>query len=123
VNVYEITPEGVSILLTSAQLRARYRESPRKPVLVRSSAPQRYEFSNFTFASRVVPAGGRLRLTLDPNYSIQSERNFGAAGAVASETVADSRPVTITLYHDQAHPSYLELPIGAAHATLAEGAH
>jgi len=123
VSVYEITPEGGSIFLTNAQLRARYRESPRKPVLVRSSAPQRYEFSNFTFASRVIAAGSRLRLTLDPNYSIQSERNFGGGGAVASETVADSHPVTITLYHDQAHPSYLELPVGAAHATLSVDAH
>lgn len=118
VSVYEITRDGSSIFLSDAKIRARYRESLRKPTLVRSSAPRRYEFSNFTFVSRVIAAGSRLRLTLDPNYSIQSERNFGGAGPVASETIADSHPVTITLYHDSKHSSYLALPMGAARATL-----
>ena len=60
-TVYEIDRNGQSILLTSDSVRARYRESQREAKLVTTKAPQKYDFDHFTFVSRQIAAGSRLR--------------------------------------------------------------
>jgi putative CocE/NonD family hydrolase len=62
VTVSEISSDGTVIPLTSDVMRARYRESPRTQKLVTSKAPLRYDFNRFTFASRVLQKGSRLRV-------------------------------------------------------------
>jgi predicted acyl esterase len=93
-------------------IRARYRESLREPKLVTTKAPQRYDFDHFTFVSRQVAAGSRLRLVIAPLNSISTERNYNSGKNVAEETMADARPVTVTLVHDKTHPSALYVPMG-----------
>jgi hypothetical protein len=44
--------------------------------------------------------------------SLYFERNYNAGGDVAAESIKDARPVTVTLYHDRAHPSALYVPLG-----------
>jgi len=114
VGIYEIREDGSSIPLTSDIIRARYRESARHPQLIRTRAPLRYDFEHFTFVSQQVKKGSRLRLVLSPINSIYEEKNYNSDGAVASESMADARPVSVTLYHDAAHPSTLYVPLGAA---------
>jgi hypothetical protein len=63
-----------------------------------------------------VKKGSRLRLTIGPINSIYREKNYNSGGVVQSELMADARPVTVTLYHDQEHPSTLYVPLGAAPA-------
>ena len=111
-SVYEIDRNGQSILLTSDQVRARYRESQREAKLVSTKAPQRYDFDHFTFVSRKIAAGSRLRLVLGPINSIYAQKNYNSGKPVSEETMADARPVTVTLVHDKAHPSALYVPIG-----------
>jgi hypothetical protein len=111
-SVYEIDQSGHSVLLTTDVLRARYRESLRTPKLVATKAPQLYDFDHFTFVSRQLAAGSRLRLVIAPINSISSERNYNSGKPVAEETMADARPVTVSLVHDKAHPSALYVPIG-----------
>lgn len=113
VSVYEIRPDGSSIQLSSDMMRARYREGDRTPKLIHTSEPLLYSFRNFTFFSRRVAKGSRLRLVIEPGQSINLEKNYNAGGVVAEETVKDARPVTVRLFHDKAHPSALYLPIGA----------
>jgi hypothetical protein len=43
--------------------------------------------------------------------SIFIQKNFNGGGVVAEESGADARTAQITLYHDAAHPSYLEIPV------------
>ena len=112
VRVYEIGEDGGSIALSSDLVRARYRDSVREPKLVRSKAALRYEFEHFTFVSRVIRRNSRLRLVIAPVNSIYSEKNYNSGGVVAAETVQDARLVTVTLYHDRAHPSVLYVPVG-----------
>jgi putative CocE/NonD family hydrolase len=112
VTVYEVARSGESILLTSDQMRARYRESLRKAVLVTTRAPLLYSFDRFTFVSRRIAAGARLRLVIAPINSINSEKNYSSGKPVAEETLQDARPVTVTLAHDKAHPSALYVPFG-----------
>ena len=112
VSISEIRPDGRSIALTSDAIRARYRESAREPKLVATRAPQRYDFEHFTFVSRQVGKGSRLRLTIAPINSIFTEKNYNSSKPVAEQTMSDARTVTVTLYHDRAHPSALSVPLG-----------
>ena len=116
VSVYEIRPDGTSILLTQDMLRARYRESAREPKLVTTRTPLKYDFDHFMFVSRQIAKGSRLRLTLSPVNSIMAEKNYNSGGEVAAESMQDARPVTVTLYHDRAHPSALYVPFGQPEA-------
>jgi uncharacterized protein len=112
VSVYEIRLNGSSILLTRDQLRARYRESMREDKLITTRKPLQYDFKGFTFTSRQIKKGSRLRLVIAPINSIDSQKNYNSGGEVSSESMKDARPVTVTLYHDHAHPSALFVPMG-----------
>lgn len=112
VSVYEIRPDASSILLSSDQQRARYRESERQAKLVTTREPLKYEFDSFTFTSRMVRKGSRLRLVVGPVNSTYSQKNYNSGGDVSSETLRDARAVTVKLYHDKSRPSTLFVPIG-----------
>jgi putative CocE/NonD family hydrolase len=112
VRVYEIAADGSSVALSNDGMRARYRQGMREPSLIRSKAPLQYDFDHFTFVSRLIRKNSRLRLVIAPVNSIYGEKNYNSGGVVAEETLASARPVTVTLYHDRAHPSVLVVPIG-----------
>ena len=114
VSVAEIGLNGTVTPLTSDLMRARYRESQRVQKLVTTREPLRYDFSNFTFASRLVHKGCRLALVLSAANSIQNMKNYNAGGVVADETTADARPVVVTLFHDARRRSTLYVPVAAA---------
>jgi putative CocE/NonD family hydrolase len=110
-ELYELQPDGGNILLTRAYLRARYRSSTEKETLVPLSEPVRYDFTGFTWFSRRVAKGSRLRLVVYSPNSAGVEKNYNSGGVVADETAKDARTAHVTLYHDAEHPSALEIPI------------
>jgi predicted acyl esterase len=112
VALYEILPDGASVFLSGATMRARYRESLREARPVPSGKPEKYVFDNFTFFSRRVAKGSRLRLLVHCINSIGSQKNYNGGGVVADETARDAKTAHVTLLHDAAHPSALEVPIG-----------
>ena len=111
VTLYEILPDGTSVQLTGDGLRARYRESLSVEKLVSPGEINRYVFDGFTFFSRRIARGSRLRLVLKCPNSIFTEKNYNSGGVVAEETGKDARTAHISVYHDASHPSILELPI------------
>ncbi len=110
-SVYEIRPDGQSVLLAEDLLRARYRESARQEKLVTAGAIERYTLDGFTFFSRQIAKGSRLRLVLRSPNSIHLQKNFNGGGVVAEESAKDARTAHVTVYHDAEHKSFLELPI------------
>jgi putative CocE/NonD family hydrolase len=114
VMLFEIQPDGTSVYLSGAELRARYRASTREATLVTKGRIERYDFDHFTFVARRLQAGSRLRLIIAPMNTLYSEKNYNSGGVVAEETAKDAHTVTVTLYHDAEHPSALTLPIAAA---------
>jgi len=112
VSLYEIRQDGSSIPLTHDLQRARYRESAREEKLVTTLKPLQYNFEHFTFTSRQIKKGSRLRLVIAPINSIYSQKNYNSGGVVSAESMKDARTVTVTLYHDRAHPSTLFVPMG-----------
>ena len=68
--------------------------------------------------SRLIKCGHRLRLVIAPTGRLVdatfTQKNYNGGGTVAEESSADGAPVTVTLYHDEEHPSVLLVPIGQA---------
>jgi putative CocE/NonD family hydrolase len=116
VSVHEIRPDGSSVRLSTDAVRARYREGLRVARLVGTTEPLRYEFERFTFVSRVIGRGHRLRLVIAPMGRLVettfAQKNYLGGGVVAEESEQDARSVTVSLFHDAAHPSVLYIPIG-----------
>jgi len=110
-ELYEVKSDGTSIQLTGDMMRARYRDSPTKEKLVKPGEMNRYEFNGFTFFSRKVSKGSRLRLFLSCPNTIQLEKNYNSGKMVALETAKDARTAHVTVYHDAGHASYLEIPV------------
>ena len=110
-TLYEILPDGRSVQLSGDLLRARYRRSETQEQLVTPGAVERYDFNRFTWFSRRVAKGSRLRLVLTCPNGIQLQKNYNSGKAVAAESGADARVAHVTVYHDPAHPSALEIPI------------
>jgi putative CocE/NonD family hydrolase len=110
-TLYEILPDGTSVQLTGDALRARYRESALEAKLVAPGQITRYDFDGFSWFSRRVSKGSRLRLVLNCNNSSFSEKNYNSGGDVEKESGKDTRVAHVTIYHDAEHPSVLEIPI------------
>ena len=111
VSLSEVLSNGIVIKLTQDFLRARYRESNRIEKLVSVGEINLYTFDGFTFFSRRIAKGSRLRLIISCPNTIYLEKNYNSGGAVAEESGRDARTAHVTLYHDNDHPSYLELPV------------
>lgn len=110
-TVWEVLPDGSVVRLSQDFLRARYRLSLRRPELVHPGQINAYSFDGFTFVSREVSRGSRLRLVINCPNSIYIQKNYNAGGEVASESGADALTAHVTLYHDAEHPSCLYVPI------------
>jgi len=119
VTVAEIGTNGTVTPLSSDIMRARYRESLRSQKLVTSREPLRYDFDRFTFVSRLVGKGSRLELVLSAGNSFGIEKNYNSGGVIADETIADSRPVTVQLFHDAKRQSALYVPVAAPESAAA----
>lgn len=125
VSIHEIAADGSSVRLTTDALRARYREGLRSPKLVRSLQPLCYDFERFTFVSREVRAGSRLRLMIAPIgrvvESCFTQKNYNTGGVVCDESAAAARAVTVKLFHDSACPSVLYVPLGHPETNISPG--
>jgi hypothetical protein len=110
-TVYEILPDGSSILLSEDRLRARFRESLHEETLVTPGEITRYVFDWFPFISRQITQGSRLRLLFRCVNSIYWEKNYNSGGVIAVETAADARTAHVTVHHTAEHPSRLDVPI------------
>ncbi|HPM36571.1 MAG TPA: CocE/NonD family hydrolase [candidate division Zixibacteria bacterium] len=111
-TLYEIMPDGKSILLARDRLRARFRESLREERLIKPGEVLKYEFTGFNWFSRYVAKGSRLRLVIACPNSIYLQKNYNSGKNVVEETGNDARTAHIKVYHDATHRSYLELPVG-----------
>jgi putative CocE/NonD family hydrolase len=112
VTLFEIRPDGSGVLLGETALRARYRESRRRPRLVPRNKVLSYSFT-FPFMARRLARGSRLRLTVSPPRSVWFAKNYQGGGAVAFESKKNARVGRIKLFHDAGHPSHLELPLSS----------
>ena len=110
-TLYEILPDGGSVLLARQAMRARYRESYTTPKLVEPGVITRYDFDHFNWFSRRISQGSRLRLVVNCPNSVYVEKNYNSGGRVEAESGKDARIAHVTVYHDARHPSALAIPV------------
>jgi putative CocE/NonD family hydrolase len=110
-HLYEIQPDGTSIILWSDVRRLRYRESLREAKLVKPGEIVRCDFNPGLFVARRLMKGSRLRLVVSSPNSILWQKNYCSGGVVAEETAKDARTCHVQLYHDAQHASTIQLPI------------
>lgn len=110
-RLYEIQPDGTSIYLTETRARARYRQSYREAVLIDTDAPQLFEFDVFSFASRRLVKGSKLRFVFDAPNSIYIQRNYNSSKPVAQQTPDDSLVSEITMVLGGPDGAALTLPL------------
>jgi putative CocE/NonD family hydrolase len=110
-DIFEIKSDGTSVALTSYAIRARYRESLEKEKLLVPGEVNLYHFNHFTFVSRMIEKGSRLRLVISSPNSVGSQKNYCSGGIVANETAKDAHKAHIKIYNDNKHPGILFVPV------------
>jgi hypothetical protein len=111
VHLYEIQPDGTSILLWSDTRRLRYRDSLREAKLVKPGEIVRCDFNPGLFVARRLMKGSRLRLVVSSPNSTQWQKNYCSGGVVAEETAKDARTCHVQVYHNAIRPSTIQLPL------------
>jgi uncharacterized protein len=108
VSLVEIEKDGKTFSLASGKLRARFRNSVKKPELL---TPGRiYEYTlDLWHTGITVPAGARLRVEVASAVFPMFSRNLNTGGHNETETAFVAAMQVI--YHDKEHPSYLLLPL------------
>jgi uncharacterized protein len=109
--LYEVQPDGTSIVLWGDIRRLRYRESLREAKLVKPGEIVRCDFNPGLFVARRLMKGSRLRLVVSALNSIVFQKNYCSGGIVAEETAKDARTCHVHVYHDATHPSTIQLPL------------
>jgi putative CocE/NonD family hydrolase len=112
-QVVMVLPDGSAIRLGEDIRRARFRDGPFKPELMRPGQIVEIPFE-FNWLARRIPAGARLRLTIAPLNSPNYQKNFNTGGRMGYEKIADARVANIKIFHDARRASRLTLPIAAA---------
>ena len=110
-HLYEVQPDGASIILWSDTRRLRYRHSLREAKLVKPGEIVRCDFNPGLFVARRLMKGSRLRLVVSSPNSIQFQKNYCSGGVVAEETAKDAHTCHVQVFHDATHPSTIQLPL------------
>src|SRR6266498_1999542 len=110
-QLYEIQPDGTSIVLWSDTRRLRYRDSLREAKLVKPGELVRCDFNPGLFVARRLMKGSRLRLVVSSPNSTQWQKNYCSGGIVSEETAKDARTCHVQVYHDATHSGTVQLPL------------
>jgi hypothetical protein len=110
-RVYDVHTDGrVMNLMTPGQdmIRASYREPDAGRQLLQPGRIYEMRLSNLTTAN-LFARGHRLRVQISASFAPHFSRNLQTG---ESETASSkSRPATIRIHHDDAHPSRIRLPL------------
>lgn len=112
VALYQIMPDGTSLILAEDMLRARYRGSLRAAELVPIGAIERYSFDRLTWNSRLIVKRSRFRLVVAGSNSIFEQKNYNSGGDVMYETARDARTARVRVHHGAPHASTVVFPLG-----------
>jgi putative CocE/NonD family hydrolase len=110
-KLVDVAPNGFAQNLTEGILRARYRDSQEKAILMNPG--QIYKFTiDLWSTSNVFLKGHILRLEVSSSNFPRFDRNLNTGQAANSSKSYVS--ATNTIYHDAEHASVLALPVVAS---------
>jgi putative CocE/NonD family hydrolase len=109
-KLIDVYPDGRAELISDGILRVRYRESLSHPVLMEPGLV--YQLTvEMQATSNVFFAGHRIRLEVSSSNFPRFDRNTNTGGPIATEGEQDLVQAVNRVYHDNARPSHLLLPI------------
>jgi uncharacterized protein len=107
-KLVDVWPDGFAQNLTEGIIRARYRDSPKKPTLM--NPHEIYKFTiDLLATSNVFLKGHKLRLEVSSSNFPRFDRNLNTGEDIAGGT--KWVPATNEVFHDAQHPSALILPV------------
>src|SRR5262245_38367891 len=108
VKLVDVYPDGYVFRLSEGVLRARYRESQERPTLLEPGQLYAYTIE-LAPVGNLFRAGHRIRVEVASASFPQYDRNMNTGHAFGEDTVGVAAVQLV--YHDGAHPSYVELPV------------
>lgn len=109
-RVSDVYPDGRSMLLMDYPLRARYREGFAKQVLLTPGEPAKLAW-HIGWTSIIFNKGHRIRVTIASTGAPLYEPNNQTGGPQTVDWMKDAVSATNTIWHDQAHPSRILVPL------------
>jgi hypothetical protein len=107
-KLVDVFPNGEALNLTDGILRARYRESLEKPVLMKPNAVYRLVI-DAGVTSNLFRKGHRIRMEISSSNFPRFDRNLNSGKVVEDET--EFRRANQVIYHDRNYHSYVSLPV------------
>jgi predicted acyl esterase len=109
IDLYEQTPKGEYVQLTSYWTRASHIGDLSNRHLLTSGKRQRLDFESVRLMSRRLQQGSRVVLVLRVIKEKGRQINYGTGKDVSDETIADAKePLQIKWFSD----SYIDFPVG-----------
>jgi putative CocE/NonD family hydrolase len=105
-KLVDVWPDGRAINLCDGILRARYRQSTEK--LIEPGRVYRYEIDLWVTSNAFLP-GHKIRVEISSSNFPRFDRNPNTGHAFGAD--AERQKATQTIYHDDAHPSHILLPV------------
>jgi putative CocE/NonD family hydrolase len=105
-----VDPDGESVNLKQAIVRARFRESRTAPGLIEPGRVYEYRIELGPLGVRI-PAGYRLRLDVSSSDFPHWDRNLNSGGPFGREGPAAAVVAHQIVLHDRARPSRVTLPV------------
>jgi len=101
-------PEGLALNIADGIVRARYRQSPAKAVMLASGQP--YEFTIELYPTALVfMSGHRIRVDISSSHFPRFDVNPNTGEPLNANT--GLRVATNAIFHDPEHPSRIILPV------------
>ncbi len=107
-RLMEVEPGGKIFGLAEGKIRARFRNSTKKPELLKPG--EVYEYTLDLWQTGItIPKDHRLRVEVASASFPLFSRNLNTGGH--NETETDYQPAQQVIYHDAKHPSHVLLPV------------
>lgn len=106
----DVHPDGASRILAEGIIRARYRAGTDQARAIEPGRVYEYEI-NLVATSNVFKAGHRIRLDVTSSSFPRFDRNTNTGNPLGQDGHDDLRPALQTIFHDDAYPSHILLPV------------
>jgi putative CocE/NonD family hydrolase len=107
-KLVDVHPDGRAWNLADGIVRARYRESPERPLLLRPGEVTAFTIDLWATSHLFLP-GHRIRLDISSSNFPRFDRNLNTGEDQATGT--RWQPARQTVFHDARAPSHIRLPI------------
>ena len=113
-KLIELEPDGRAMLLMDGVVRAMYRDTS-VPAPQHLEAGKVYRLTiHLAHIHHTIRAGSRIEVDVTSSNFPRRARNTNSGNAVlANDGAADIRVATNSIHHDEATPSFIEIPIAA----------